>query len=113
MEDKHQFDQKMYRVEVLNNDNYFVIAYSKVHAIVELVNMNIKNGIQDYAGEYDTKNVHLLSDEEMNNIVIDYNYAKDVKEQETLLEAFIGLTEYKENTVDFYGVVADDFIDYN
>lgn len=39
----------MYRVEVLNNDNYFVIAYSKVHAIVELVNMNIKNGIQDYA----------------------------------------------------------------
>ena len=49
MEDKHQFDQKMYRVEVLNNDNYFVIAYSKVHAIVELVNMNIKNGIQDYA----------------------------------------------------------------
>ena len=49
----------------------------------------------------------------MNNIIIDYNYAKDVKEQETLLEAFIGLTEYKENTVDFYGVVADDFIDYN
>ena len=44
---------------------------------------------------------------------IDYNYAKDVKEQETLLEAFIDLTEYKENTVDFYGVVADDFIDYN
>ena len=29
-------------------------------------------------------------------IIIDYNYAKDVKEQETLLEAFIGLTEYKE-----------------
>lgn len=113
MKNKHQFDQKMYRIVVLNNDSYFVIAYSKVHAIVELVNMNTKNGIQDYAGEYDIKNVHLMSDEEMEDIVIDYNYAKNIKEQETLLEAFIELTDYKENAIDFYGVVSDDFIDYN
>jgi hypothetical protein len=110
---KHQFDQKMYRIEVLNNDNYFVIAYSKVHAIVELVNMNIKNGIKDYAGEYDVKNVHLLDSEEMEGIVVDYNYTKDTIEQETLLEVFEDLIKYKEDNTDFYGVVADDFIDYN
>ena len=110
---KHQFDQKMYRIEVLNRDNYFVIAYSKVHAIVELVNMNIKNGIQDYVGEYDIKNVHLVNNEEMENIIIDYNYVKDTIEQETLLEVFEDLTKYEEGVLDFYGVVADDFIDYN
>ncbi len=113
MKNTHQFDQKMYRIEVLNNDSYFVIAYSKVHAIVELVNMKVKNGYPSYAGEYDTENVHLLSNEKMRDIIIDYNYVKDTIEQETLLEVFEELTEYKENTADFYGVVADDFIDYN
>lgn len=110
---KHQFDQKMYRVEVLNKDNYFVIAYSKVHAIVELVNMNVKNGIDDYAGEYDIKNVHLISKKEMRDIIIDYNYVKGIIEQESLLEVFEELTKYKDGHVDFYGVVSDDFIDYN
>jgi hypothetical protein len=110
---KHQFDQKMYRVEVLNKDNYFVIAYSKVHAIVELVNMNIKNGIDDYAGEYDIKNVHLVRNKEMENIIIDYNYVNDVIGQESLLEVFEELTKFEERGLDFYGVVADDFIDYN
>ena len=113
MENKHQFDQKMYRIGVLNNDSYFVIAYSKVHAIVELVNMNIKNGIDDYVGEHDIKNVYLISNKEMKNIIIDYNYVKDITGQESLLEAFEELTKFKEASLDFYGVVADDFIDYN
>ncbi len=108
----HQFDQKMYRVEVLDNSNYFVIAYSKVHAIVELVNMNIKNGIMDYAGEYDTKNVHLLSNREMNNIIIEYNYATEDTESDTLLNIFKDLTKFEDGKQEFFGVVGDDFIAY-
>ena len=109
---KHQFDQKMYRVEGATKDSYFVIAYSEVHAIVELVNMHIKNGVQAHAGEYDIKNVHAVNEEEMEDIIIDYNYVKDVIEQESLLEAFEELTKFEEGKPDFYGVVSDDFVDY-
>ena len=109
---KHQFDQKMYRVEGSDKDNYFVIAYSEVHAIVELVNMHIKNGELAFAGEYDIKDVHLVSKKEMKDIVIDYNYVKDVTGQESLLEAFKELTKFKKGKLDFYGVVSDDFVDY-
>ena len=38
MENYHQFDPKMFRIEYDDKANYFVIAYSEVHAIVELVN---------------------------------------------------------------------------
>lgn len=113
MSGKHQFDQKMYRVSSDSNDSYFVIAYSEVHAIVEVVNNNIKNGLNDYVGEYKIENVSEVSEEDMEDIVIDYNYVKNVVNQETLLEAFEELTKYKEGELDFYGVVSDDFIDYN
>ena len=49
----------------------------------------------------------------MKDIIIDYNYVKDVIEQESLLEVFEELTRFEEDCLDFYGVVADDFIDYN
>ena len=74
------FDQKMYRVEVNTKGSYFVIANSEVHAIVELAHMYIKNGAQAHAGEYDIKNVHVVSEKEMEDIIIDYNYVKDVIE---------------------------------
>jgi hypothetical protein len=102
----------MYGVEGANKDSYFVIAYSEVHAIVELVNMHIKNGVKAYAREYDVKNVRLISKKEMEDIIIDYNYVKDVIEQESLLEAFEELTKFKKGKLDFYGVVSDDFVDY-
>lgn len=109
----HRFDQKMYKINVYKNDHYFVIAYSKTHAIVELVNFNIENGNLDFAGEYNVKDVHLMTEKEMSEIIIDYNYTKDKVEQETLLDAFKELTKYQDNTPEFYGVVSDDFVDYN
>jgi GDP-D-mannose dehydratase len=108
----HQFDPKMYRIEGSDKGNYFVIAYSEVHAIVELVNMHFKNGYLAFAGEYDVKDVHLVSKKEMKNIIIDYNYVKDVTEQESLLDAFKELTKFKKDKLHFYGVVSDDFVDY-
>lgn len=108
----HRFDQKMYKVTRSDN-SFFVIAYSKVHAIVEIVNNNIKNGIGDYAGEYDIENVSKVTKKEMKDIVIDYNYVKNIVQQESLYKAFKELTKYKEGESDFYGVVSDDFVDYN
>jgi hypothetical protein len=112
MKKYHQLDQKMYRVEVLNKDNYFVIAYSEVHAIIEVVNMNLKQGITDFPGNYDIKNVYLVDERDMEDIIIDYNYAKDTLEKESLFEIFTELTAFEDGVPEFYGVVGDDFVDY-
>lgn len=113
MKKKHQFDQKMYKVNIHKNDHYFVIAYSEVHAIVELVNILKSMNIQTNAGEYKVENVHEMSKEDMEDIIIDFNYVTESNKQESLLEIFEDLTKFEDNKFDFYGVVGDDFIDYN
>lgn len=117
MENYHQFDPKMFRIEYDDKANYFVIAYSEVHAIVELVNFfnkDLKNDIDTFilAGEFDVSQVHLVSKKEMKEKTIDYNYATDSLKRENLYDVFKKLTKFKQNAPDFYGAVGDDFIDY-
>ena len=104
--------QKMYSVQVLKGCNLFVIAYSKEHAIVEIVRMNIKSNVQDYPSEYTIDDVKELSKKEMEDIIIDYNYATEDEESDTLLNIFKNLTKYREGEDEFFGVVGDDFVAY-
>ena len=102
----------MYSVEIMKGCNLFVIAYSKEHAIVEIVRMHIKDKIEDYPSDYTIDNVKLLSKDEMDEIIIDYNYATEDEESDTLLNIFKNLTKFKEGVQEFFGVVGDDYIAY-
>jgi hypothetical protein len=104
--------QKMYSVEVMEGCNLFVIAYSKEHAIVEIVRMNIKDKVEDYPSEYTIDDVKELSNSEMENIIIDYNYVTEDTESDTLLNIFKYLTKFEDNKEEFFGVVGDDYIAY-
>lgn len=104
--------QKMYSVEVLKGCSLFVIAYSKEHAIVEIVRMHIKDKIEDYPSEYTISNVKELSKMDMEDIIIDYNYATGDTESDTLLNIFKDLTKFKHGAQEFFGVVGDDFVAY-
>ena len=105
-------EQKMYSVEIMKGCNLFVIAYSKEHAIVEIVRLNIKDNVEDYPSDYTIDNVKLLSKDEMDEIIIDYNYATEDEESDTLLNIFKNLTKFKEGVQEFFGVVGDDYIAY-
>ena len=104
--------QKMYSVEVLKGCSLFVIAYSKEHAIVEIVRMHIKDKIEDYPSEYTISNVKELSKMDMEDIIIDYNYVTGDPESDTLLNIFKDLTKFKHGAQEFFGVVGDDFVAY-
>jgi len=104
--------QKMYSVEVLKGCNLFVIAYSKEHAIVEIVRMHIKDKVEDYPSEYIIDNVKELSKSDMEDIIIDYNYVTGDPESDTLLNVFKDLTKFKQGAQEFFGVVGDDFVAY-
>lgn len=104
--------QKMYSVEVLKGCNLFVIAYSKEHAIVEIVRMHIKDKVEDYPSEYTIDNVKELSKSDMEDIIIDYNYVTGDPESDTLLNIFKDLTKFKHGAQEFFGVVGDDFVAY-
>ena len=104
--------QKMYSVEVLKGCSLFVIAYSKEHAIVEIVRMHIKDKIEDYPSEYTISNVKELSKMDMEDIIIDYNYVTGDTESDTLLNIFKDLTKFKHGAQEFFGVVGDDFVAY-
>ena len=104
--------QKMYSVEVLKGCSLFVIAYSKEHAIVEIVRMHIKDKIEDYPSEYTIDNVKELSKMDMEDIIIDYNYVTGDTESDTLLNIFKDLTKFKHGAQEFFGVVGDDFVAY-
>jgi hypothetical protein len=104
--------QKMYSVEVLKGCNLFVIAYSKEHAIVEIVRMNIIDKVEDYPSEYTIDDVKELSNSEMENIIIDYNYVTEDTESDTLLNIFKYLKKFEDNKEEFFGVVGDDYIAY-
>ena len=104
--------QKMYSVEIMKGCNLFVIAYSKEHAIVEIVRLNIKDNVEDYPSDYTINDVKILSKDEMNEIIIDYNYVTEDEESDTLLNIFKDLTKFKEGVQEFFGVVGDDYIAY-
>lgn len=104
--------QKMYSVEVLKGCNLFVIAYSKEHAIVEIVRVHIKDKVEDYPSEYTIDNVKELSKSDMEDIIIDYNYVTGDPESDTLLNIFKDLTKFKHGAQEFFGVVGDDFVAY-
>ena len=105
-------EQKMYSVEIMKGCNLFVIAYSKEHAIVEIVRLNIKDNVEDYPSDYTINDVKILSKDEMNEIIIDYNYVTEDEESDTLLNIFKDLTKFKEGVQEFFGVVGDDYIAY-
>ena len=105
-------EQKMYSVEIMKGCNLFVIAYSKEHAIVEIVRLNIKDNVEDYPSDYTINDVKILSKDEMNEIIIDYNYVTEDEESDTLLNIFKSLTKFKEGEQEFFGVVGDDYIAY-
>ena len=104
--------QKMYSVEVLKGCNLFVIAYSKEHAIVEIVRMHIKDKVEDYPSEYTIDDVKELSKSDMEDVIIDYNYATEDSESDTLLNIFKDLTKFEEGAQEFFGVVGDDYVAY-
>lgn len=102
-------EQKVYSVDVFNKDYYYVVAFSKEHAIAEVVNMLRNSGQKENPTDYSLEDVKHLTDEEMEDIVIDYNYITESYEKTSLKEFFEEIIE-QEN--DIYGVVCDDFISY-
>jgi hypothetical protein len=105
-------EQKMYSVDVIDGCNLFVIAYSKEHAIVEIVKMYENDGVEAYPFEFSLDDVTELSKKEMKKIIIDYNYATNDEESDTLLNIFKDLTKFTIGKKEFFGVVGDDFIAY-
>lgn len=91
-------EQKMYSVEIMKGCNLFVITYSKEHAIVEIVRLNIKDNVEDYPSDYTIDNVKLLSKDEMDEIIIDYNYATEDEESDTLLN----ILSFSDNLFEFF-----------
>ena len=108
-------EQKMYSVSIGENCNIFVIAFSKEHAIVEVVNSHIENNIIDYPTDYSVNDVKELSPKEMKKIIIDYNYVTEKLEKVDLYTLYKRLIKLgiKEGELDFYGVVSDDFVIYD
>ncbi len=104
--------QKMYSVEVAEGCNEFVIAYSKEHAIVEVVKGHIALGTDDYPSDYSLDIVKEVSKKEMKDILIDYNYATDKEETDTLYNIFKTLTKPNGVELEFFGSVGDDYIMY-
>lgn len=102
----------MYSVNIGDNCNEFVIAFSKEHAIVEAVNSHIKLGNTDYPTDYKVDNVIEVSKKEMKDIIIDYNYITEEEKSDTLYNIFKELTKFKDGELDFSGVVGDDYIIY-
>lgn len=105
-------EQKMYSVEVMVGCRLFVIAYSKEHAIVEVVKMNSKLGVLDYPSEYGLDEVVEISRKEMQDIIIDFNYHTEKGESDTLYNIFKDLTKFRKEKQEYYGVVGDDYIAY-
>ena len=105
-------EQKMYSVEVMVGCKLFVIAYSKEHAIVEVVKMNSNLGVLDYHFEYGLEEVEELSEKEMEDIIIDFNYHTEKEESDTLYNIFKDLTKFRKGKQEYYGVVGDDYIAY-
>ncbi len=104
--------QGMYAVEVEKDCHVFAIAFSKEHAIVEVVKSHNELGIEDYPTDYKVSMVKKVSEEEMKNIIIDFNWVTEEDCSETLYEIYKDLVKYEDNKPDFYGAVGDDYISY-
>lgn len=102
-------EQKLYQIKTGGNDNYYVIAFSKEHAIVELVTMLRCLGQEDNPTEYSVGDVTEITKDYAEDVIIDYNYITESYEKESLSEFFESVLEKEE---DIYGVVCDDFIIY-
>lgn len=105
-------EQKIYKVNTGNDCNFFVIGYSKEHAIVEVVNLQIDRNILCYPSDLNKEDVKEVSKKEAGVIIVDYNYATEEIGTTSLEEIFKLLTDNDPQEPEFYGVIADDFVDY-
>lgn len=103
-------EYKVYSVNIGSNNYYYVIALSKEHAVIEVVSF-IKNlGQKDNPTDYDISDVKELTNEEIEDLIIDYNYITKSYEKISMKEFF---EEALQQVEDVYGVVCDDFIIHN
>lgn len=103
--------RNMYSVEILEDCRYFVVAYSKEHAIVEacsfMSNVEVK--------EIPLSNCNTISKEEAEDIIIDHIYPNNNYTDKSIdfLYLFENIDDIVENNgKEYYGVVGDDFIAY-
>ena len=93
----------------MNKLAQFIYEYEKQISDEDFVESEAKERISQIKTIDDVKE---LSNSEMENIIIDYNYVTEDTESDTLLNIFKYLTKFEDNKEEFFGVVGDDYIAY-
>lgn len=98
--------RSVYKVNVFDDCNYFIAAYSWEHAIIELTRNNPEGFIAFQVEGFTEKNIKTLSELEMEDEFIEYIYPKDEKRVVNISELI------DELGCNFYGILGDDFISF-
>lgn len=96
---------QLFKVNVVDDNNFYVLAYSWEHALVLVAEMS--NVPPD---EYRKEDVKEVSSQEAKETPIDYNYLTDKREGETLYQY---AKRQFEADPPIYGVITDDFVSYD
>lgn len=95
---------KLYKVNLHEDCNYYILAYSWEHALVLMAEL-----VNEWPDEFNKDDIVELSKKEYKNIIMDYNFIEDKTEQ-------VSIGDYikrKNKTGELkHGVLTDDFVNY-